>query len=193
MSYIATSKFGVCSICGGAEQNVVKVKRDLFCLSCNQRMKAEEQIRKQKLRNASRQAGTKLRGLATENVEVKAPKDYAELDRWFKDRRKEMTGKCSHCSGVSCKHDDKYFKFSICHILPKAYFKSVATHPDNWIELCHFGNSCHSQMDNKMLDLIDMNCFDTIIQKFAKMYPFIAQEEKRRIPPILIEYLKTEI
>ena len=38
-----------------------------------------------------------------------------------------------------------------------------------------------------------MNCFDTIIQKFAKMYPFIAPDEKRRIPNILLEYLKTEL
>ncbi len=128
-----------------------------------------------------------------EDMLIKEEKGGGELQRWFEDRRKEMTGKCVNCSGKSCKDDDKYWKFSIAHLMPKAYVKSVATHPDNWLELCHFGNGCHSLMDNKMIDLIDMNCFDTIIQKFVKIYPHIAQEEKRRIPSILLEYLKTEL
>lgn len=109
-----------------------------------------------------------------------------ELDRWFIARRKGMTGICQHCGGKSTKDDDKYFKFSICHILPKRIFKSVATHPDNWIELCYFGDSCHTNMDNATLDLIDMNCFDTIIERFVKIYPHIAPSERKYIPDILI-------
>lgn len=120
-------------------------------------------------------------------------KGNAELQRWFEDRRKEMTGKCDNCGGKTCKDDDKYYKFSIAHLLPKAYVKSVATHPKNFLELCHFGNGCHSQMDNKLLDLIDMNCFDKIVERVTEMYPHIAPEERRRIPAILREYIKTEI
>jgi hypothetical protein len=115
------------------------------------------------------------------------------LQKWFEDRRKEMTGVCVNCGGKSCKDDDKYWKYSIAHLLPKNHFKSISTNENNWLELCHFGNSCHANYDNKMLDIMDMSCFDTIIQKFVKIYPHIAQEEKRRIPPILIEYLKIEI
>lgn len=116
-----------------------------------------------------------------------------ELQRWFKERRNEMTGFCDNCGGKTSKDDDKYYKFSIAHLLPKAYVKSVATHPSNWLELCHFGNGCHSQMDNKMLDLIDMHCFDKIVTRVSEMYPQIAQEERRRIPSILLEYIKTEL
>jgi hypothetical protein len=104
-----------------------------------------------------------------------------------------MTGVCMNCGGKTCADNDKEYKRSVAHILPKAYFKSVATHPDNFLELCFYGNSCHTNFDNKMLDLIEMNCFDTIIEKFTKIYPAIAQEEKRRIPSILIEYLKVEL
>lgn len=121
------------------------------------------------------------------------PKGNAELQRWFEDRRKEMTGRCDNCGGKTCKDDDKYYKFSIAHLLPKAYVKSVATHPKNFLELCHFGNGCHSQMDNKLLDLIDMNCFDKIVERVTEMYPHIAPEERRRIPAILREYIKTEM
>jgi hypothetical protein len=118
----------------------------------------------------------------------------SELDRWFADRRKEMIGFCANCGKKSEKHSDKYFKFSIAHILPKAYFKSVATRPDNWIELCFWGdNSCHTQMDNKMLDLVEMSCWNEIVIKFQKIYPHIAPNEKRRIPDVLLQYLGTDM
>jgi len=144
-------------------------------------------IKKQR-QNAVKLDSTKVRKIA---IEVKPPKDYAVLDRWYKDRRKELDGHCHHCKGVSCKDSDKYYKFSICHILPKAYFPSVVTHPSNFVELCFWNKNCHGNMDNKMLDLIEMNCWDEIVTKFCIMYPSIAENEKRRIPPILIEYLKT--
>jgi len=114
------------------------------------------------------------------------------LTRWFKDKRELMTGFCSHCGGKSCKDNSGYYKFSIAHILPKAYFKSVATHPDNWIELCFFGNSCHTNFDQLTLDITDLSCFDTVIEKFVRIYPSIAKEERRRIPKVLLEYIEVE-
>lgn len=121
------------------------------------------------------------------------PKGDAELNRWFADRRLEMTGFCKNCGGRSCRDDDKYFKFSIAHILPKAYFPSVRTHTDNWLELCFWGKSCHTNMDNKTLDLIEMNCWDEIVIKVQKMYPDIDLEERRRIPDVLRNYIEIDI
>ena len=149
---------------------------------------------KQKRKNAVKKDLTKLRVVEVESDDNRSlAKNYGALDRWFKERRKEMTGICQHCGGKSCKDNDQYYKFSIAHLLPKNFFKSIATHPDNWIELCHFGKSCHANLDNHMIDLIELNCFDTVIQKFTKVYPHIAKDELRRVPPILIEYLKTEL
>jgi len=116
----------------------------------------------------------------------------AELNRWFIERRGEMKGRCLHCGSKSCKEDDNYYKFSIAHILPKRIFKSVATHPLNWIELCFWGNSCHTNMDNNTFDLIDMNCFDTVIQRFVAMYPQIDSKERRYIPDVLLQYVEVE-
>lgn len=115
----------------------------------------------------------------------------AELQRWFEDRQKEMTGVCKHCGGKTQKIAAN-FRNSIAHILPKAYFKSVATHPDNWIELCFYGNSCHTNLDNMSLDIMELNCFDEVIQKFVAMYPSIAINERRRIPNVLLQYIETE-
>lgn len=117
-----------------------------------------------------------------------------ELDKWFDECRAKMTGRCVNCGRRSSRDDNKYFKFSIAHILPKAYFESVKTHSDNWIEICFWGEgSCHTNMDNKMLDLVDMACWDEIVIKFQKMYPSIAKEERKRIPEILLQYINTDL
>jgi hypothetical protein len=118
--------------------------------------------------------------------------DNDELLDWFKAQRKSMTGKCQHCGGKTMKDDDTKYHYSIAHLLPKAYFPSVATHKDNWIELCFYGQSCHTNLDNGALDLIDLNCFDEVIKKFVAMYPSIEKEERRRIPSILLNYLEVE-
>lgn len=119
-------------------------------------------------------------------------KGSSEQWRWFEQIRPLMTGICAHCGEKSEKNNDAYFHFSIAHILEKRFFKSVATNENNWVELCHFSNSCHSNFDNHMIDLIELNCFDQVIEKFAKMYPAIAPEEKKRIPQILLQYLEIE-
>lgn len=127
---------------------------------------------------------------ATKKAEKMEEAGDISIDEWFLARRKEMTGKCKHCGGQSCKNDDLYFKHSICHILPKRLFPSVATHPDNNVELCFWKKNCHGNMDNGILDLIDMNCFDEIIEKFIRIYPAIDKKERRHIPDALLQYVK---
>jgi hypothetical protein len=117
------------------------------------------------------------------------PTGSLELQRWFLDRRKEMKGFCQHCGGKTEKDTDN-FRCSIAHILEKSTVKSVATHPSNWLELCFYGNSCHTNLDNKMLDIMDLNCFDDVIEKVTVMYPSIAQSELRRVPLILRNYIE---
>lgn len=127
-----------------------------------------------------------------EEKELRKVGGGSELDRWFADRRKEMVGLCAHCGDKSCKDSDQYFKFSIAHILPKNLFKSVKTHPQNWIELCFWNKSHHTNYDNKTLDLMELNCFDTVIKRFVAMYPDIAANEKKYIPDILLQYVNVE-
>jgi len=190
MGYIPKFKVGHCDC--GAVGNGRKVGKVFYCFLCYNKMKTTEQMVKSIKRDDNRRAiinsEPKIRLMADREVTDR----YNELDRWFKECRKEMKGICANCGGKSCRDDDKYYKFSIAHLLPKAYFKSVATHPDNWVELCHFGNSCHTNFDNHMIDLIDLHCFDSVIEKFVKMYPYIAKEERRRIPSILLEYIEVE-
>src|ERR1700684_2181963 len=95
------------------------------------------------------------------------------LDEWFQERRKEMVGVCScGCAEPSSKKDDLYYRFCICHIYPKAIFKSVATHPLNWIEL-NFWKGCHTTFDNMGVDRWpNLACWDDIKAKVIAMDPY---------------------
>jgi hypothetical protein len=119
---------------------------------------------------------------AKKKLEIETNKGgKSELDKWFEARRKEMIGVCANCGGVTNKNDDKYYRFNIAHILPKAKFKSVATHQLNFMELCFFGNSCHSLVDNKD-GWGKTKCFDEVKRRFEIMLPLIADEELKYIP-----------
>lgn len=107
----------------------------------------------------------------------------SELDLWFAARRLEMTGRCMLCSGKTEKNNDVTYRRSIHHLLDKrkAMFPSVATHEHNWLELCHFGNSCHTAIHNSMITwelLFDSTEWPIISDKLKKVLPFVAESEK---------------
>jgi hypothetical protein len=120
----------------------------------------------------------------------KLDEEKQEQDKWFKDTRLKMIGICQLCGGKTEKNNDKTFKRSIAHLLPKRknQFPSIATHEDNWLELCFFGNSCHTNFDNGIIEwdvIEEQPVWDTIKQKFTRMYPYIKETEKRNIPKSL--------
>jgi hypothetical protein len=101
------------------------------------------------------------------------------MNQFFADRRKELTGTCQcGCAEPSQKNDDMYFKFSICHIFPKARFESVADHPLNYVERSFWGG-CHTNMDNRSMDLwAAMADFEDIKAKFFVLAPLLTPEER---------------
>lgn len=113
--------------------------------------------------------------------------------KWFEERRKEMTGVCVFCGGKSEKDNDETYRRSIAHLLAKRKdygCPSVKVHPENWLELCHFGNSCHTNFDNGIITwefLRDSAEWGIIVTKFKKIYPFILESEKKNIPEILLK------
>lgn len=155
------------------------------------RIKAQAALPKQKKQyKIPKKSAKKLKQEAEEKKGKKDP--AAAKERWFWERRKEMSGFCRNCQRPSFKKSDEYFRFSIAHLLAKrkSMFPSVATHPENWLELC---GDCHTNLDNCIIDLTDLACWDEVVVKFQKIYPSIASEEKKRIPDILLQYINTDI
>lgn len=116
-------------------------------------------------------------------------------DIWFAEKRKEMTGRCVFCGGKTEKNNDVTYRNSVAHLLAKrkSMFPSVATHPDNWLELCFYGNSCHTNFDNSIIAwelLADSNEWKIIVDKFKLIFPSIAPEEHKNIPELLLKEIK---
>lgn len=156
------------------------------------KLKEQAKLPKQKKSYKIPKVSAKKKEQQKEEAKVIKISGGNEMDRWFQDRRKEMNGVCLHCGGLSCKDSTEYYKFSIAHILPKRLFRSIATHPLNWIELCFWNNSCHTNFDQCILDFTELNCFDLVVERFIAMYPSINPKERRFIPDVLLQYVKNE-
>jgi len=105
--------------------------------------------------------------------------DETEKEKWFKARRREMTGICQcGCAAKSSKNDDTYFRHSIAHIFPKAKFLSIALHPLNSVERGFF-SGCHGNMDNKGMDLWPQFAdFEDIKERFYILAPLLTDAER---------------
>jgi len=120
-------------------------------------------------------------------AEEKAIKEVgsdSELDLFFAAMRKKMTGRCLFCNGKTEKENDDTYRRSIAHLLPKASsgFPSVATNDSNWIELCFYQNSCHTNFDNGYITwefIKDSKEWDVIKEKLLNVLPMVVENERK--------------
>lgn len=113
-----------------------------------------------------------------------------EKERWFKARRREMTGTCQcGCAEPSHKYSDEHFRGSAAHIFPKSAFKSVEYHPLNWVERRMFGG-CHDMMEPGRLEKWP-NVADwlDIRAKFLVLAPLLTEQERGKKFFKELEYL----
>src|SRR5574337_480806 len=106
------------------------------------------------------------------------------LDRWFEERRREMTGRCCLCGGKTEKHNDKTYRNSIHHLLDKrkSMFPSLALHPNNFLEVCFYGNSCHTNIHNGLITfelLHDSKEWLFVEKKLKILLPLCTEKEKQ--------------
>jgi hypothetical protein len=108
----------------------------------------------------------------------------SELDLWFVAKRREMKGRCLFCNQKTEKENDETYRRSIAHLLPKNKnsFPSVATHPDNFIELCFHNNSCHTNFDTGKITwefIFDSKEAEIIREKLMNILPMVAENERK--------------
>src|SRR3972149_8316442 len=102
------------------------------------------------------------------------------MGKWFLSQRQTMTGICQHCGGKTMavdKEADIKFHWSLAHLFEKSNFPTIATHPENVLELCYYSPSCHKAFDDKMLPITHLNCFDEVVRKFCILYPLMTRDE----------------
>lgn len=92
----------------------------------------------------------------------------------FFDKGIEAVKRSPVCVNCGCKIQAHYNPhWNVAHILPKQKYKSVMTHPENFIILCSSkdqdnGIDCHTRFDNNIMDIPSMPCFPLAKKKFEK-------------------------
>lgn len=183
-----------CSVdkCKNVNFGIDKLTRLPFC--ANHQYKRTDLDRRSiasKAMSKRDKASTQIRSLQNEPsnialLEEKGIVDNQEkkmLELWYLACKYEMTGKCEECGAWTNKTNDKYYRWSCCHIVAKAYVKSVAVNPSNWIELCQIH---HQEYDAGFERAKRMKCFDLIKRKFKTFKDQIPDSEKRWINPHLL-------
>lgn len=116
----------------------------------------------------------------------------SDLQKFFRSKMKLMRGKCMETgAATNTKIYSEAIK-SICHILPKSKFKSVATHPVNWME---YSWDFHHKFDNMLSwgDKLELKSWPIIEERIMMMSPNIAKEELRYLPDFLRDKIETQL
>jgi hypothetical protein len=114
-----------------------------------------------------------------------------ELQKWYKERQKQLTGKCLRCEAGYNHRNLSYAIPAIAHVLPKRenMFPSIALHPENFIELgatC----GCHHWYDNQASweEIALSSIWPIVLEKFRIMEPYI--KERSKLPEIFLQEIK---
>jgi hypothetical protein len=101
-----------------------------------------------------------------------------EADQFFNAMRKRCKCKCFFCGAPTTSKNEELWRIAIAHLLPKARFISVATHEQNWIELCW---SCHTDFDSAKISwqfIYDSAEWLLIKEKLLEVLPLVDENER---------------
>ena len=177
-------KIGICCDCTDG------IKKPLIAGRCKY---YHYKIHRDKVALEKIKAKNKFRSLKSipKNKEILVEKGLVKdenkmmLDLWYLARKYEMTGYCSEegCRSSTNKDNDKYYRWSCCHIVPKALVPSVATHLANCIELCQIH---HQEYDAGFERAKRMKCFEIAKRAFGTFKHLIPPQELRKVNPYLL-------
>jgi len=153
--------------------------------------KFQEAIDRKNKRTAAANAGNKLRRtISTDNklVDNEAAKAFEKQQLWFEDIKRREEPKCWETGDWI---PAKYMRAARAHILPKkdniGGFPSVATHPLNYLILSSL-NGSHDKT-HTWSKFQTMKVWPLAVERFKKIYPYIAQAERKYLPDCLLQEL----
>ena len=135
-----------------------------------------------KHRSAVKEAARKLSQTHTDKQAQKKA-----LNAWFITAIEQMPLCCEECNERLIIFAPWAAKAYVAHVLGKALFKSVATHPLNKVYLCLI---CHTNFDNWGEDkIMKMVIFPKILEISLHLVQHLQQSEQNKLP----EYVKALI
>jgi hypothetical protein len=109
------------------------------------------------------------------------------LQEWYDTIMERETPYCWETDIYINKLDTDWWHGSIAHVLPKKLFKSVATHPMNFLVLNMW--DAHKKYDKDWYSASKMKVWPEAVKRFIIMYPNIHPFERKYIPAILLKEL----
>lgn len=153
--------------------------------------KIDQAQARQRIRTAATNANNKLRrGISKDTlVDNEAKKKFEAQQLWFEEiKRREQPV----CWETGDSFPISYMRAATAHILPKKSgiggFPSVATHPLNYTILSPL-NGSHQKYDHSWDRAQGMKIWPIVVERFKKIYPYIAQAERKYLPDCLIQEL----
>jgi|GEM_PF-3306240 len=112
---------------------------------------------------------------------VGKPASKLELDVWFNDIRDKHWGGSKYCACVECGIliSKDYSRHATAHLLAKKIFKSVATHPENYM-IYGAGCGCHAKTD-RVDKFITMRTWPIAAKKIKILIPLLPIDELRQV------------
>lgn len=127
--------------------------------------------------------------LATSKKPAEVKRDIKKsLKAWYEMQDTQAPACCENCGASLISTINFMPRAHICHIVEKSPINgcpSVATHPLNrWFGCL----DCHTIYDNQPAEVVaEMKIIPILRNRMRKVYPEIADNEKRRVPAFLID------
>jgi len=109
-------------------------------------------------------------------------KNREDLEKWFEDIKDKHWGKNGgYCECMECGFliPSNYSRHATAHLLPKKLFKSVASHPLNYLILCA-GNGCHEKT-HRVDKFVKMKVWPEAARRIKVLIPLLPFDELRHI------------
>lgn len=124
--------------------------------------------------------------------QVGKPSSKLELDKWFDDILLEQTKGQRRggtvCMECGCWIPTEYIRHATAHLLPKKLFKSVATHPLNYLIL-GAGCGCHAKTD-RVDKFITMKVWPEAARRIKEMITLLPFDELKYLSSQLMTALE---
>lgn len=126
-----------------------------------------------------------------EEKEAKEAGTDTALDKWFEDKMTNSLRKCENCGKSLAHYNDSDWRGSQHHVLEKALYLSVSSHPTNHLVLGKW--CCHHVWHVSWEKASQMAIFPKALDIIKILYPFLPQEEKKKLPDIVIQELSPKV
>jgi len=148
-----------------------RAKRKLGLLPPLPTKKEKKPVRKVGVKRAAELKEQKVSG---------KPASKLELDVWFFEVEKKYFsfgfGKCMECDSYI---PIQFSRHATAHLLPKKIFKSVATHPENYM-IYGAGCGCHAKTD-RVDKFITMKTWPEAARRIKILIPLLPIDELRQV------------